>query len=150
MNILVTLLTITILALIFSGLYWRQAPPSAEQARRWFRPTLLGNLAFFFGAQLVLVVMGVSEALAEPAVEAALSGQQQLSLGTGLAFIGIALPTAAGTIAAAIAVGPIGAASLAAVTEKPEIFGRTLVYLGLAEGIAIYGLVLSILLLDKL
>ena len=34
--------------------------------------------------------------------------------------------------------------------EKPEIFGRTLIYLGLAEGIAIYGLVMSILLLDKL
>jgi V/A-type H+-transporting ATPase subunit K len=35
------------------------------------------------------------------------------------------------------------------VSEKPEIFGRTLVYLGLAEGIAIYGLVLSILLLNR-
>ena len=34
--------------------------------------------------------------------------------------------------------------------EKPEIFGRTLIYLGLAEGIAIYGLVMSILLLDKI
>jgi V/A-type H+-transporting ATPase subunit K len=34
--------------------------------------------------------------------------------------------------------------------EKPEIFGRTLIYLGLAEGIAIYGLVMSILLLDRI
>ena len=46
--------------------------------------------------------------------------------------------------------GPIGAASLAVLAEKPEIFGRTLIYLGLAEGIAIYGLVMSILLLDKI
>ena len=61
----------------------------------------------------------------------------------------LAMPTALSTIAAGIAVGPIGAASLAAVSEKPEMFGRTLVYLGLAEGIAIYGLVLSILLLNK-
>ncbi len=30
------------------------------------------------------------------------------------------------------------------------MFGRTLIYLGLAEGIAIYGLVMSILLLDKI
>ena len=46
--------------------------------------------------------------------------------------------------------GPIGAASLAALAEKPEILGRTLIYLGLAEGIAIYGLVMSILLLDRI
>ena len=49
-----------------------------------------------------------------------------------------------------MAVGPIGSASLAVLAEKPEIFGRTLIYLGLAEGIAIYGLVMSILLLDKI
>ena len=51
---------------------------------------------------------------------------------------------------AGIAGGPIGAASLAAITEKPESLGRTLIYLGLAEGIAIYGLVISILLLNKI
>jgi V/A-type H+-transporting ATPase subunit K len=43
----------------------------------------------------------------------------------------------------------VGAAALAAIAEKPETFGRSLVYLGLAEGIAIYGLVLSILMLGK-
>jgi V/A-type H+/Na+-transporting ATPase subunit K len=36
------------------------------------------------------------------------------------------------------------------ITEKPEIFGRTLIYLGLAEGIAIYGLVVTILMLGKI
>ena len=44
----------------------------------------------------------------------------------------------------------VNPASLAVLAEKPEIFGRTLIYLGLAEGIAIYGLVMSILLLDKI
>jgi V/A-type H+-transporting ATPase subunit K len=68
----------------------------------------------------------------------------------GLALIGAGIPTALSTVGAGIAVGPIGAASLAAVAEKPEIFGRTLIYLGLAEGIAIYGLVVSILLLGKI
>ena len=51
---------------------------------------------------------------------------------------------------AAIALGPIGSASLAVLAEKPETFGRTLIYMGLAEGIAIYGLVISILILDRL
>jgi len=47
-------------------------------------------------------------------------------------------------------VGPIGSAALAAITEKPEMLGRSLIYIGLAEGIAIYGLVVSILLLNRI
>jgi len=74
----------------------------------------------------------------------------EISIGKGLAIIGIGLPTAFATIGAGIAVSSIGAASIAAITERPESFGRTLVYLGLAEGIAIYGLVVSILLLGKI
>ena len=94
-------------------------------------------------------VAGASRQASGCHTQAALAGGADISLGMGLAFIGIALPTAGSTIAAGLAVGPIGAASLAAVSEKPEMFGRTLVYLGLAEGIAIYGLVLSILLLNR-
>jgi V/A-type H+-transporting ATPase subunit K len=65
-------------------------------------------------------------------------------------LIGIGLPTALATIGAGIAVSSVGSASLAVIAEKPELFGRTLIYLGLAEGIAIYGLVVSILLLGKI
>jgi V/A-type H+-transporting ATPase subunit K len=75
---------------------------------------------------------------------------KEISIGMGLAMIGAGIPTGLATIAAGIAVGPVGAASLAVIAEKPEIFGRTLVYLGLAEGIAIYGLVVTILMLGRL
>ena len=68
----------------------------------------------------------------------------------GLALLGIGLPTGLAAIGAALALGPIGSASLAVIAEKPEMFGRTLVYMGLAEGIAIYGLVMSILMLGRL
>ena len=101
------------------------------------------------GFQVLLVLMGAGDVMAQMDA-AANEGFKEISTGMGLAIIGVGLPTAFSTLAAAIAVGPIGAASLAAVTEKPEMFGRTLVYLGLAEGIAIYGLVLSIILLDKI
>ena len=53
-------------------------------------------------------------------------------------------------IGAGIAVAAIGAASLAAVMERPEALGRSLIFLGVAEGIAIYGLVMSILLLNRI
>lgn len=147
MTTIIALLTAALLGMIATGIYLHYRPLEANRARRLFMPTLVVNIALFFGAQLVAAFLGVNDALA--AAEAAGGGLADISTGMGLAFIGIGLPTALSTIAAGIAVGPIGAASLAAVSEKPEMFGRTLVYLGLAEGIAIYGLVLSILLLNR-
>ncbi|MCB1773403.1 MAG: ATPase [Gammaproteobacteria bacterium] len=148
MNTILVMLVAGLLGLIATGIYLEFRPLEAQRARRLFKPTLVTNVALFFGAQLVIAVLGINEALAEPAVEQAMA-DGGISIGMGLAFIGIALPTALSTVGAGIAVGPIGSASLAAVSEKPEMFGRTLVYLGLAEGIAIYGLVLSILLLNR-
>ena len=95
---------------------------------------------------VAVVVMGVQEVLAQETMIV----EREISVGMGLALIGAALPTALATIGAAIAVGPVGSAALAVIAEKPEAFGRSLVYLGLAEGIAIYGLVVSILILGKL
>ena len=44
----------------------------------------------------------------------------------------------------------VGSAALGALAEKPDLFGRVLVMVGLAEGIAIYGLIVSILILNRL
>jgi V/A-type H+-transporting ATPase subunit K len=52
-------------------------------------------------------------------------------------------------IASALAVAYTGAAALAAISEKPELFGRAMVIVGLAEGIAIYGLVVAVLLIGQ-
>ena len=150
MTTIIALLTIARLGMIATGIYLNYQPLEPGRARRLFMPTITTNIALFFGLQLIAVIIGVNDAFAAAdAAEAAGGGVAEISIGTGLAFIGIALPTALSTIGAGIAVGPIGAASLAAVSEKPEMFGRTLVYLGLAEGLAIYGLVLSILLLNR-
>lgn len=149
MNTIVLLLSVALITLIGTGLYLHYNPLEPQRAQRLFRPTLGINIALFFGAQVAVVFLGLGDAMATAEAETVASGTAAISTGLGLAFIGIALPTALSTIAAGIAVGPIGAASLAAVSEKPEMFGRTLVYLGLAEGIAIYGLVLSILLLNR-
>ncbi len=54
------------------------------------------------------------------------------------------------TIAAGIAVGLVGSAAMGTLGEKPEMSGRALIFLGLAEGIAIYGLIVAILILGKL
>lgn len=65
------------------------------------------------------------------------------------AFLAAALSTGLATIGAGYAVGAVGSSALGAVSEDPKILGKTLIYVGLAEGIAIYGLIISIMILGR-
>ena len=96
-------------------------------------------------AGLVLMALGVVDPAraADDAVASAASGDP------GAAFIGAGIAIAGSTIGASIAVAYTGAAALAAISEKPELFGRAMVIVGLAEGIAIYGLVIALVLIGK-
>ena len=146
---LVGLITLSLAGMVGMGFYL--SIPSATPRttpRRWLKGAVGANLALFVLAEAGLLLGGVHNALAAQTQAAA--APAPVGLGFGLALIGIGLPTEVATIAAAIAVAPIGSAALAVIAEKPEAFGRSLVYLGLAEGIAIYGLVVTILLLGKL
>ena len=67
--------------------------------------------------------------------------------GGGTALLAAAIAVGAASIGAAIAVAYTGAAALAALSERPELFGRAMVIVGLAEGIAIYGLIVAIILI---
>ncbi|HDS08878.1 MAG TPA: hypothetical protein ENN73_01510 [Firmicutes bacterium] len=66
-----------------------------------------------------------------------------------IGFISAALATGMGSFAAGRAVSMVGSAAMGAVAEKPEILGRSLIFVGLAEGVAIYGLIISIIILGK-
>jgi len=146
---MVMLLSFSLLALIGTGIYLEIKPltPNRNVQKRW--KSVVGvNLLVFVGAQIGLLALGMQDAMAEVAADT--GGTREISVGLGLSLIGIGIPTALATIGAGIAVGPVGAASLAVISEKPELFGRTLTYLGLAEGIAIYGLVVTILMLGKI
>ncbi len=145
---LIALMTVSLLGMIAAGVYFESRPLApGTNPTRWLKGGVGLNLVTFVAAQVGLVVLGIQDVMAEPA---AAEAAKEVSVGMGLAIIGIGIPTALATVGAGIAVGPVGAASLAVIAEKPEIFGRTLVYLGLAEGIAIYGLVVTILLLGKI
>jgi len=65
-------------------------------------------------------------------------------------YLAAALATAVGALGAGFAVASVGSASVGALAEKPELFGRVLILVGLAEGIAIYGLIISVLILNRL
>jgi V/A-type H+-transporting ATPase subunit K len=63
------------------------------------------------------------------------------------AFISAALVAGLAALGAAYAVAVVGGAAMGAVAEKPEMAGRALIFVGLAEGIAIYGLIVAIMIL---
>lgn len=146
---LVAFMTLNVLALITLGIYFELRPlHRAASAPKWLKASVASNLLLFVAAEAGMLLLGLKDVMAQTA--AASGGPAEISVGYGLAMIGIAIPTGLATIGAGIAVGPVGAASLAVIAEKPEAFGRTLIYLGLAEGIAIYGLVVTILMLGKI
>jgi V/A-type H+-transporting ATPase subunit K len=100
---------------------------------------LVGGLAL-----LLVVAMGGAGSAAAPA-----AASTNASTTNGDALIGAAIAVAGSSLGAAIAVAYTGSAALAAISERPEIFGRAMVIVGLAEGIAIYGLIVAIILIGK-
>lgn len=145
MNGLIAWMVLPVAATLAAGI-WLELRPRRLPAG-WLRGGLVANVALFSLGFAAVTLLGVQEVLAaEPTV----AGTGGVTLGQGLALLGIGLPTGLAAIGAALALGPIGSAALAVIAEKPEMFGRTLIYMGLAEGVAIYGLVMSILLLGRL
>jgi V/A-type H+-transporting ATPase subunit K len=85
--------------------------------------------------------------LATPSSALASGMTQESGIVDQYASLAAALSTGLACIGAGIAVGGSGAAAVGATAEKPESFGRSLIFVGLSEGIAIYGLIISFLVL---
>ena len=96
-------------------------------------------------ATLTLIAVGTAKA-SEAAAPVAAVNPQIVAWG----LVAAALSTALAAIGAGYAVARVGSAAIGAIAEKPELFGRALVLVGLAEGIAIYGLIVSILILNRI
>jgi V/A-type H+-transporting ATPase subunit K len=107
------------------------------------------SVTLFSMALVAFVMMGILEVPvfatgAEAATQAAASG---MSLGEGFKYLAAALSTGLATIGTGLAVGSVGSSAIGAVSEDPSILGKTLIFVGMAEGIAIYGMIISILIL---
>jgi V/A-type H+-transporting ATPase subunit K len=126
------------------------------------RPRTIQRLAVGVLATLCLVAaglfaVGVSDAAGDAPdapIAAVQSSPEQAESTTssndsGAAFIGAAIAVAASALGAGIAIAYAGSAALATVSEQPDLFGRAMVVVGLAEGVAIYGLIVAVLILGK-
>ncbi|MHB1356608.1 MAG: ATP synthase subunit C [Anaerolineae bacterium] len=104
----------------------------------------INGLVFLFAIGMMLISLGnpiavlAQQPTAIPTTTTTADPSMGAALATGLACIG-----------AGIAVGISGAAAIGGITEKPEILGKSLIFVGLAEGIAIYGLIISFMILSR-
>lgn len=114
-----------------------------DGALHWLRWVNAGLLVLTGGLLLAALAAGPSGATGA-AAQAATS-----SPAAGSALLGAAIAVAGSSIGAAIAVAYTGSAALAAISERPDLFGRAMVIVGLAEGIAIYGLIVAVILIGK-
>ena len=70
--------------------------------------------------------------------------------GEGLGYIAASLATGLSSLGAGIAVAAAAPAAIGAFSEDPKAFGKALIFVALGEGVAIYGLLTSILILNKI
>lgn len=67
-----------------------------------------------------------------------------------MGLLAAALATGLACIGAGIAVAVVASSAIGAISENPSLLGKTIIFAGLAEGIAIYGLIISIMILNKI
>ena len=121
---------------------------AGEKNRGRYKKALAMNVIGFFGILLlaqVVVFTGNVYAAEEAATTAASSG-----IATGLGYIAAALVTGLSCIGGGIAVASAASAALGAISEDQSILGKSLIFVGLAEGVALYGLIISFMILSKL
>ena len=104
---------------------------------------VLFNLCGFFGVCLISVLLPVGGLVSAADAAAAASAD------AGMAYLGAALVTGLSCIGAGIAVAAAAPAAIGAFSENPISFGKALIFVALGEGVALYGLLISILILNK-
>lgn len=107
---------------------------------------IIANAASFIGVMALMTVLPLTGAFAETAGAAAEAGAAG-GFTEGMKYLGAALSTGLATIGTGIAVGGAAPAAIGAVSENDKAFTKALIFVALGEGVAIYGLLISILIL---
>lgn len=139
------LVTITSIALILSV----AVPLIAylRMGKKHGKGILAANVISFFSVVLVATVCAftTTPALADTAAETAAA-----AAGDGMAYLAAALVTGLACIGAGIAVAAAASAALGAISENDKIMGKALIFVALAEGIALYGLLVTFMILGQM
>lgn len=117
-----------------------------EKNRKRYKKSLAANCFMFFGVILVASVVMFAGTSGVQAADAASAD----GLATGLGYIGAALVTGISGLGSGIAVASSASAALGALSEDGSLFGKSIIFVAMAEGIALYGLIISFMILGQL
>ncbi|WP_071430460.1 ATP synthase subunit C [Angelakisella massiliensis] len=106
------------------------------------------NLCAFFGVAALMMILPIGNVVALAAEEAAVA--EVISTGAGMGYLAAALVTGLSCIGAGIAVAAAAPAAIGAFSENSKNFGKALIFVALGEGVALYGLLISILIINSL
>ena len=120
-----------------------------EQTKARYRKTLAVNGALFFGLMVFTGIMMFSgSASAAEAADAAAATAGGLS--TGLGYLAAGLSIGLSCVGGGIAEASAASAALGAISEDSSILGKSLIFVGLAEGVCLYGLIIAFMILGQL
>lgn len=138
-------MTITVIALILSILVPGSVLMLTKVSGKKVKTVLGMNIFSFFAILIVATVIMFSGSVFAAPETAVTDGS-----GTGWGFMAAAVVTGMATIGAGIAVASASSAALGAISEDPQIMGKALIFVALAEGIALYGLLVSFTILSRI
>lgn len=116
-----------------------------EKSKGRYKKYLAINVGTFFS----LLVFSMIFVFATTA-DAAEVAKNTDSLATGLGYLAAALSTGCSCVGGGIAVASSASAALGAISEDSSVLGKSLIFVGLSEGVALYGLIISFMILGKL
>lgn len=121
-----------------------------EKSKRRYKISLAVNAVAFFGLMLGtgLVMFGGQASAADAANAAATAAAGGMA--TGLGYLAAGLSIGLSCVGGGIAVASAASAALGAISEDSSILGKSLIFVGLAEGVCLYGLIIAFMILGKL
>ena len=114
------------------------------------KAALITNICMFFALGIGIIIALPLTAAAAETTETAVAAAGNLSVGTGMAYIAAALSTGLACLGAGVAVASAASAAIVASSENPSMFAKSIIFVALAEGIAIYGMLISFQIVGKL
>lgn len=142
LNLFEILLPLIAVALVIMPLYFVFKKGLSKQS---FKRRLISQISVFVGVFTILLFTAASKAYA-----ASESSELAGTLAQGLGFIAAAMSTSFSSLGAGIAVSSAASSAIGAISENSENFGKAMIFVVLGEGVAIYGLLISILIINKL
>ena len=114
-----------------------------EKTKGRYKKALAGNVIMFFGVMLITTVVFLSG-------NAYAAAETSASSAPGFGYLAAALSVGLACVGGGIAVSAAASAALGAISEDSSILGKSLIFVGLAEGVCLYGLVVAFMILGRL